>query len=90
MGWPPQPSLLRSDQLSRVFSEATLAHVQPPYGVSPIYHLLARISILYVGHSFAASLTSPIFSLGAYFFRTDSLWYYIAKKELAMQNAIRE
>lgn len=31
-------------------------------------------------HSFAASLTSPIFNLGEYFFSTFSLWYYIIQQ----------
>lgn len=55
---------------------------QAQYGVSPIYHLLAHVYPFCMSvYSFAASLTSPIFSLGAYFFRTDSLWYYITKKD---------
>lgn len=31
-------------------------------------------------HSFAASLTSPIFNFGEYFFSTFSLWYWRKRK----------
>lgn len=40
-----------------------------------ITNLMASRSSEIVNHSLAASLTSPIFSLGEYFFNTDSLWY---------------
>lgn len=49
-------------------------------------HLLPRrlyIPQSILNHSLAASLTSPIFNLGEYFFSTDSLWYWEGGHELA-------
>lgn len=39
-------------------------------------HMLFRPHVKSSFYNFAASLTSPIFSLGLYFLRTPSLWYY--------------
>lgn len=45
--------------------------------IAIILHLpLLTHIIISLPYNFAASLTSPIFNFGLYFFSTDSLWYY--------------